>query len=330
MKEVYSRITGTGSYLPSQRVSNKDLEKWVETTDEWIFERTGIRFRHLAGNDDTAATMGTAAARAALSAAQLDAKQIDMIIVATATPDYVFPNTACLIQKALGCAPCAAFDISVACTGFCYALSLADNTIKAGMAQHILVIGAEVISRMLDWNDRSTCVLFGDGAGALVLSASSRPGLILSKLKADGQYADILSIANLQNLRGEKAISPYLQMQGRELFKLAVTKGSEIVRQTLAELPSEYQTSITGTNRVIDWLLPHQANLRIIKVLAEQLQLPMDRVLLSLEEQGNTSAASIPLALDEGVRLGKIKEGDRLLLIAFGGGFTWASNFICY
>ena len=288
----------------------------VDTTDEWIKSRSGIAARHIAAVDETTADMGAIAAQRALDAAQLAAEKIDLIIVATATPDKMFPSTACLIQARLHCKNAAAFDLSAACSGFIYALSVADQYIRAGNAQHILVIGSEVLSKVTDWSDRGTCVLFGDGAGAVVVSAAKEPGILATRLHAMGEHADILSLDNatLTNTNCK------IKMQGREVFKLAVNHFSDLISDTL--IVNQVKLS------ELDWLIPHQANMRIIESLASKLQLPIEQVIITLQEQGNTSAASIPLALDAAVRDGRIKQGQLILMAAFGGGITWGSALI--
>ncbi|MSP52735.1 MAG: ketoacyl-ACP synthase III [Gammaproteobacteria bacterium] len=309
-------MSGTGSYLPERILTNAELEKMVDTTDEWITSRSGISARHIAAVDQTTADMGSIAAQRALEAAQLTPEKIDLIIVATCTPDKLFPSTACLIQARLACKNAAAFDLSAACSGFIYALSVADQYIRAGNAQHILVIGSEVLSRVTDWQDRGTCVLFGDGAGAVVVSATPEPGIIATRLHAMGEHADILSLDNA-TLTHETC---KIKMQGREVFKLAVNNFSDLISDTL--IANQIKLS------ELNWLIPHQANMRIIESLANKLQLPLEQVIITLQEQGNTSAASIPLALDAAVRDGRIKKGQLILMAAFGGGITWGSALI--
>jgi 3-oxoacyl-[acyl-carrier-protein] synthase-3 len=317
---VYSQIIGTGSYLPDTVVTNADLEKTLDTSDEWIRTRSGISSRRIAAKNETSAFMGAIAAQRALQQANLSAQDIELIVVATATPDRIFPSTACTIQHLLGCKDAAAFDVSAACSGFIYALSIADQYIRTQKYKHVLVVGAEVLSKVVDWADRATCVLFGDGAGAVVLGASEAPGIIDTHLEAMGEYADVLYLAN--------ACLPYeppphkIKMQGKDVFKLAVNCFSELVETTLEKNNIDKQA--------IDWLIPHQANIRIIEALAKRLDLPLERVLITLQEQGNTSAASIPLALDAAIRAGDIQRGQLLLLAAFGGGITWASALINY
>ena len=317
----YSRITGTGSYLPPRRVTNADLAaelaaKGVETSDEWIVERTGIRARHFAAPDVTSSDLGAEAARHALQAAGLEASQIDLIIVATSTPDMVFPSAACILQNKLGIAGCAAFDVQAVCSGFVYALTVADSMIQTGAANKALVIGAEVFSRILDFNDRTTCVLFGDGAGAVVVEASDTPGILASDLHADGKHVGILCVPGTVS-GGQVLGDPVLKMDGQAVFKLAVGVLEDAARATLAK---------TGrTEADIDWLIPHQANIRIMQSTAKKLKLPLDKLVVTVDQHGNTSAASIPLALDAWVRNGKIKKGDTLMLEGVGGGFTWGA-----
>lgn len=312
----YAKITGTGSYLPEQIFTNQDWEKRVDTTHEWIVERTGIHSRHIANEKETASFMGTKAAQRAMEMAQVKPEQIQMIIVATATPDKVFPATACLIQKQLGAPQGIAFDLQAACTGFIYALSIADQYIKSGAIDCALVIGSELMSKIIDWTDRNTCVLFGDGAGAVVLQKSDEPGIMATDLVADGQFDEILFLNNAQM---GKEVS-YLNMQGQKVFKLAVTKLGEIVQA----VHDKYQIK----PEAIDWLIPHQANVRIIKATAEKLGLPMEKVILTVQTHSNTSSASIPLALDVAVRDGRVKRGQTLLFEAFGAGLTWGSALV--
>jgi len=315
---IYSKIVGTGSYLPKKVLTNKELETMVDTTEEWILERTGIQKRHLVSEGESTASMAKNAARNALDAAGINPTDIDLIVCATTTPDKYFPSTACLVQEALDVGDCPAFDVAAACTGFIYAIDVADLYIKAGRAKNALVIGAESMSKIVDWSDRTTCVLFGDGAGAAVLSASEEPGIISSKLHADGRYKDLLAVSTSLTA-GEGA---YIRMQGHEVFKIAVNTLGRIVDEILGMNGLEKKS--------IDWLVPHQANLRIINATAKKLGLPLERVILTVQEHGNTSAASIPLALDVGVRDGRIKKGDTVLLEAFGGGFTWGATLLKY
>ena len=321
---IFSRITGTGSYLPAKVLTNADLERMVDTTDEWILERTGIRERHIAVDGETTCDLSEQAARRAIAAAGLDVKDIDLIVVATTTPDRVFPSTACLLQERLDIHGCAAFDIQAVCTGFVYALGIADKFIRTGTAKHALVVGAETLSRIVDWRDRSTCVLFGDGAGAVVISADDAPGILNTHLHADGQYKELLTVPagisqGYDKVQENKA---FMQMQGNEVFKVAVNTLGRIVDETLKKNGLK-KTDIT-------WLVPHQANIRIISATARKLGMSMDHVVVTVDRHGNTSAASIPLAFDEAVRDGRIKRGDTVLMEAFGGGFTWGSVLLKY
>lgn len=317
----YSRITGTGSYLPPRRLTNADLvaelaRDGIETSDEWIVERTGIRARHFAAPDVAASDLGLEAARNALSAAGLEAKDIDLIIVATSTPDMVFPSVACILQNKLGANGCPAFDVQAVCSGFVYALSVADAMIQTGAANRALVIGAEVFSRILDFKDRTTCVLFGDGAGAVVLEASDTPGILSSDLHADGKHVGILCVPG--NVSGGQVLGdPVLKMDGQAVFRLAVGVLEKAAHAVLAK------AGLTEAD--VDWLIPHQANIRIMQGTARKLKLPMDKVVVTVDQHGNTSAASIPLALDHGVRSGQVKKGETLLLEGVGGGFTWGA-----
>ncbi len=317
----YSRITGTGSYLPPRRLSNADLAaelatQGIETSDDWIVERTGIRARHFAAPEVCSSDLGLEAARRALQAAGVQAQDIDLIIVATSTPDMVFPSTACILQDKLGANGCPAFDVQAVCSGFIYALSIADAMIKTGAASKALVIGAEVFSRILNFKDRTTCVLFGDGAGAVVLEASDTPGILASDLHADGKHVGILCVPG--HVSGGNVLGqPLLQMDGQAVFKLAVGVLDAAARAVLDKAGK--------TAADIDWLIPHQANLRIMQSSARKLKLPMDKVIVTVDQHGNTSAASIPLALDAGVRSGKVKAGELLLLEGVGGGFTWGA-----
>ena len=317
----YSRITGTGSYLPPRRVTNNELAielaaKGVETSDDWIVERTGIRARHFAAADVTSSDLGVEASRRALEAAGVAAADIDLIIVATSTPDMVFPSAACILQHKLGIAGCPAFDVQAVCSGFVYALAIADSMIKTGAASKALVIGSEVFSRILDFTDRTTCVLFGDGAGAVVLEASETPGILASDLHADGKHAGILCVPG--TVSGGKVLGdPLLKMDGQAVFKLAVGVLEDAARAVLGKAGR--------TAADIDWLIPHQANIRIMQGTAKRLKVSMDKVIVTVDEHGNTSAASIPLALDAAVRSGKIRRGDTLMLEGVGGGFTWGA-----
>ena len=317
----YSRITGTGSFLPPRRVTNADLvaqlaERGVETSDEWIRERTGISARHFADAGVYSSDLGLEAAKRALEAADRSAQEIDLIIVATSTPDMVFPSTACILQNKLGANGGAAFDVQAVCSGFIYALTIADAMIQTGAANRALVVGAEVFSRILDFNDRTTCVLFGDGAGAVVLEASSKPGILASDLHADGKHVDILCVPG--HVSGGGVLGdPVLKMDGQAVFKLAVGVLEESARLVLAKA----QRSASD----VDWMIPHQANIRIIQSTAKRLKLPMEKVIVTVDQHGNTSAASIPLALDFAVRCGKVQPGQTLLLEGVGGGFTWGA-----
>jgi len=316
---IYSRIVGTGSYLPSRVMTNAEFAARLDTSDQWIRERTGIVQRHIAEPSQASSDLALEASRAALSAASVKAEEIDLIIVATSTPDFIFPSTACLLQAKLGIRNCPAFDVQAVCSGFVYALATADNFIRAGTHRRALVVGSEVFSRILDWNDRGTCVLFGDGAGAVVLSAAERPGLHASVLRADGSHADILSVPG--NVCGGRITgSPYLQMQGSQVFKFAVKVLDEVARETVAAAGMSLSD--------VDWLIPHQANVRILEATARKLGLPLERLVVTVDHHGNTSAASVPLALDEFVRAGRIREGQRVLLQGVGGGFTWGATLV--
>jgi len=317
----YSRITGTGSYLPPKRLTNDMLaaqlaQDGIETSDQWIVERTGIRARHFAEPDVGSSDLAVLAARRALEAADVDAAAIDLIIVATSTPDMVFPSTACLVQQKLGVAGCAALDVQAVCSGFVYALTIADSMIRTGAASKALVIGAEVFSRILDFKDRGTCVLFGDGAGAVVLEASDTPGIVASELHADGRHVGILCVPG--NVSGGGVLGdPVLKMDGPAVFKLAVGVLYDVALSVLEKAGR--------AEADIDWLIPHQANIRILQSTAKRLKLPLDKLVVTVDQHGNTSAASIPLALDESVRSGKIKRGDTVMLEGVGGGFTWGA-----
>lgn len=318
---VFSRVSGTGSYLPPRRLSNADLvaelaAKGIESSDEWIVERTGIRARHFASPEQFASDLATEAGKRALEAAGLTPRDIDLIVVATSTPDMVFPSTACIVQNKLGANGCAAFDVQAVCSGFVYALTIADSMIQSGAAHKALVIGAEVFSRILDFNDRTTCVLFGDGAGAVVLESSDQPGILATDLHADGKHVGILCVPG--HVSGGQILGdPLLKMDGPAVFKLAVGVLEQAARATLAKA--------NKTAADIDWLIPHQANIRIMQSTAKKLKLPMEKVMVTVDQHGNTSAASIPLALDVGVRSGKIKRGELLMLEGVGGGFTWGA-----
>ena len=322
----YSRITGTGSYLPPKRLTNEALAvelaaKGVETSDEWIVARTGIRARHFAEPDVPCSDLALPAAQRALEAAGVTASQIDLIIVATSTPDMVFPSTATIVQRKLGVAGCAAFDVQAVCSGFVYALTVADSMIRTGAASKALVIGAEIFSRLLDFNDRTTCVLFGDGAGAVVLEASDTPGILASELHADGRHVDILCTPGTVS-GGKVTGDPLLKMDGPAVFKLAVGVLEDVARSVLAKAGR--------TEADIDWLIPHQANIRIMQGTAKKLKLPLDKLIATVDEHGNTSAASIPLALDVAVRAGTVKRGDTVMLEGVGGGFTWGAVLFDY
>ncbi len=320
----YSRIIGTGSYLPEKVLTNADLEKMVDTSDEWIFSRTGIRERRIAAEGQTTSDLAFEATKKALDAAGVTKDEIDLIIFATTTADRIFPSCACLLQERLDIHGCPAFDVQAVCTGFVYALSIADKFIKTGSAKCALVIGAETLSRIIDWTDRSTCILFGDGAGAVVVKASDEPGIISSHLHADGKYKELLTVPSGVSQGYEKLVAgeAYMQMQGNEVFKMAVNTLGRIVDETLEA--NNLQKSD------IDWLVPHQANTRIINATAKKLGMSLDNVVVTVDKHGNTSAASIPLAFDEAVRDGRIKTGDTVLLEAFGGGFTWGSVLLNY
>lgn len=321
----FSKITGTGSYLPEKILTNAELETMVDTTDEWIQSRTGIKQRHVAADHETTGEMAFIAAQRALEAAGVDPGEIDFLALGTTTPDVIFPSTATILQHRLGLSECGAMDINAACTGFLYALSVADKFIKVGDARKALVIGSETLTRMVDWTDRGTCVLFGDGAGAVVIEASDEPGILSTHIHSNGLYGDLLGV-DVGISRGFKEHEPRagisIQMKGNEVFKVAVNTLGRIVDETL--LANNMDKS------ELDWLIPHQANLRIINATAKKLGMTEDRVIITVDRHGNTSAASVPLALDEAVRSGRIKRGDVLLLEAFGGGFTWGSALVRY
>jgi 3-oxoacyl-[acyl-carrier-protein] synthase III len=315
----WSRIVGTGSYLPPRTVTNAELAKTLDTSDAWIRERTGIEQRHLAAESQASSDLALEASRRALDAAGVKATDLDLIVVATSTPDFVFPSTACLLQAKLGAGQCAAFDVQAVCSGFVYGLAVADGFIRAGVHKRALVVGAEVFSRIMDWSDRATCVLFGDGAGAVVLAAGDRPGVHASVLRADGRYAGILSVPG--NVCGGRIVgSPYLQMQGSQVFKLAVKVLDEVGREVAAAAGMRLED--------IDWLIPHQANVRILEATAKKLGLPRERLVVTVDRHANTSAASVPLALDEYVRAGRIRAGHRVMLQGVGGGFTWGASLV--
>jgi len=323
---IYSRIIGTGSALPDNIVTNKDLEKIMDTDDQWIRERTGIRERRIVVEGETTTTLAEEACRKAMQAAEVDPAEIDLLMVGTTTPDLVFPSSACLIQKKLGLPDCGAMDVNAACSGFIYALSVADKFIRCGDAKKVLVCGAETLSSIVNWKKRETAVLFGDGAGAVVLEASGEPGILSTHIHANGNHADLLT-ANVGVSRGFDGIEenegkPELQMKGNEVFKVAVRTLGRIVDETLEANNMDKSE--------LDWLIPHQANLRIIAATARKLEMSIDHVVITVDRHGNTSSASVPLALDEAVRDGRIKRGDILLLEAFGGGFTWGSALIKY
>ena len=322
----YSRIAGTGSKLPDNVVTNHDLERMMDTSDQWIRERTGIRERCIALEGETTASLAREACRRALETAEVEAGEIDLFVMGTTTPDLVFPSTACLLQKQLGLPDCGAMDVNAACSGFMYALSVGDKYIRCGDAKKVLVCGAETLSRIVNWNKRDTAVLFGDGAGAVVLEASDEPGILSTHIHANGNYVDLLT-TNAGISVGWDAVAendgkPEIMMRGNEVFKVAVRTLGRIVEETLSA------NDMQKTD--LDWLIPHQANLRIITAMARMLDMSMDHVVVTVDRHGNTSAASVPLALDEAVRDGRVQRGDMLLLEAFGGGFTWGSALIKY
>jgi 3-oxoacyl-[acyl-carrier-protein] synthase III len=315
----HSRIAGTGSYLPERILTNAELERTIDTTDEWIFTRTGIRERHIIAEGQDTSDMALEASKKAIEAANIDIQSIDLIVLATTTPDRTFPSTACLLQQKLGIINCPAFDLQAVCSGFVYALATADNFIKAGAAKCALVVGAEAMSRITDWTDRSNCILWGDGAGAVILKASDEQGILSTHLHANGNYADMLTVLQgVSNQAGSKTIL----MEGNAVFKMAVNTLDAIVDETLAANGLEKSD--------VDWLVPHQANIRILQSTAKKLGMSMDRVVTTVDKHGNTSAASIPLALDVAVRDGRIKRGETILMEAFGGGFTWGSVLMKY
>jgi 3-oxoacyl-[acyl-carrier-protein] synthase-3 len=316
---IYSRIAGTGSYLPPRVMTNHEFAARLDTSDAWIRERTGISQRHIADESQGSSDLALEASRRALESAGVSAGELDLILVATSTPDYVFPSTACLLQDKLGTKGCAAFDVQAVCSGFVYGLATADNFIRSGQYKKALVVGAEVFSRILDWSDRGTCVLFGDGAGAVVLAADSKPGIHASVLRADGSQVGMLSVPGNVS-RGKIVGSPFLQMNGQGVFKFAVKVLDEVARETAAaaKIPLEE----------IDWLIPHQANVRILDATARKLGIAREKLVVTVDHHGNTSAASVPLALDEFVRAGKIKPGHRVMLQGVGGGFTWGASLV--
>ena len=316
---IYSKIIGTGSYLPEKILNNRDLEKMFETTDEWITTRTGIKERHIVSAHQYTSDLAVEAAKKAIEASGINANKIDLIIVATTTPDKIFPSTACIVQTKLGLSLCPAFDIQAVCSGFVYSLSVADNFIKTGAAKCVLVIGADTMSRITDYSDRSNAILWGDGAGAIILESSDQPGILSTHIHADGSYEKLLHVpSGVSHQKGKATI----EMQGNQVFKIAVNTLDSIVDETLEMNQLEKSD--------IDWLVPHQANIRILEATAKKLNMSMDRVIVTIDRHGNTSAASIPLALDTAIREHKIKRGETLLMEAFGGGFTWGSALIKY
>lgn len=321
---TYARIAGIGSYLPEKVVTNNDLAATMETTDEWIRERTGIKRRHVAAADETTSSIGLEAARRAMKDAGVGPEDIDLIVVGTCTPDKVFPSTACIIQRQLGVKGSAAFDVNAACSGFVYGLDMANRYIKTGGARTALVIGSETLSRITNWEDRGTAVLFGDGAGCVVLQASEEPGILATHIHADGEYEDLLQVRYGVSVGYEEtqAGGAFIEMKGNAVFKRAVATFDKMARETVTDLDGELGD--------IDWFVPHQANMRIIKAAAKKLAMPMEQVIATVDEHANTSSASIPLALDQAVRDGKIKRGDTLLFAAFGAGFTWGTAMIKY
>lgn len=320
--KTYSRFIGTGSYYPSDIRSNADLESMVDTSDEWITDRTGIKERRIIGDDETAATMGAEASKKAIEAAGIEPQSIDMIVCATTSGRYSLPSTACEIQHLLGLDGIPAFDVAAACAGYCYALSVADQYIKSGMAKRILVIGTDCLSRLVDPADRTMIILFGDGAGATIIEASEEPGILSTHIHASGKHGDLLYVGNPTRGDEKSSHENWGVMKGNEVFKVAVTKLSEVVEQTLAA---------NGMDKSeIDWLVPHQANFRIIKAVAKKLNMSLDQVVITLEKYGNTSAATVPTALDTAIRDGRIQRGQTLLLEAFGGGFAWSSALVRY
>jgi len=319
----YAGVIGTGSYLPEKVLTNDQISQMVDTSDSWIYERTGIRSRRIADTHETASSMAKTAALKAIEVAACPPEAIDLVIVATGTPDHVYPSTACLLQRHLGIKNAAAFDVQAACSGSIFALNIADQYIKSGTAQTALIVGSEICSRIVDWTDRSTCVLFGDGAGAILLTATDKPGILSTHIHSDGEYEDLLFCPNPQALAtASNSEKGYIQMRGNEVFKVAVNTLERIVDETLASNQLDKDA--------INWLVPHQANIRIIAATAKKLKMPMDQVIVTLETQGNTSSASVLLALDQGIRDGRIQRGHTVLLEAFGAGFTWGSALIRY
>ena len=320
----YARIAGIGSFLPDKVVTNHDLAKTMDTSDEWIRERTGIKRRHVAADDETTGSIGLTAANRALQDAGISADELDLVVLGTATPDKVFPSTACIIGRQLGISGAPCLDVHAACSGFVYGLDLADRYIRTGGARKALVIGAETLSRITDWEDRATAVLFGDGAGAVVLEAGDEPGILSTHIHSDGQYEELLHVPNGVSVGYDETRkgNAYIQMNGNAVFKRAVATFDSIARETVADLDGHLED--------IDWFIPHQANMRIIKAAAKKLKMPMERVICTVDEHANTSSASIPLALDLAVKDGRIKTGDTLMFAAFGAGFTWGSAMLKY
>lgn len=321
---IYSKITGTGKYLPDHILTNKDLEEMVDTSDDWIKSRTGVEKRHIASDDQSTSDLAYEAAKIAIRSSSINIDEIDLIIVGTCTPDLVFPNTATLVQEKLGIGGCPAFSLETACSGFIYAAAVADKFIRVGEAKCALVIGADCLSRLLDWTDRSTCVLFGDGAGAVILKPSSEMGIISCHLGSDGQYKDLLCypIGPSKDLHKAGSSDAKLLMSGNEVFKVAVKTLGKLAEKTLRDNDIDQEK--------LDWLVPHQANMRIIKATAKRLKLPLSKVILTVQEHGNSSSASIPMALDVGIEDGRIKRGQLILMEGFGGGFTWGSILMRY
>ncbi len=317
----YSKVIGTGGYLPEQVRTNEEISQIVDTSDSWIFERTGIKSRRIAGESETASSMAEIAARQAIDAAQIEPREIDLIIVATGSPDRVYPSTGCLLQHRLGVKNCVAFDVQAACSGSIFALSIADQYIKSGAAKKVLIVGAEICSRFVDWTDRGTCILFGDGAGAVILESSDQAGIMSTHIHSDGRFGELLYLPNPQGQEGSEK-KGHIQMRGNEVFKVAVNTLGDIVDETLAA------NNLKKSD--IDWLVPHQANTRIIAATAKKLKMSMDQVVLTLQDQGNTSSASVLLAFNEAVRDGRIQRNHLVLLEAFGAGFTWGSALIRY